>query len=54
MADVKDFRDEIQAFGDLCVPRAASLARSKTEARHAAEAAVAAGFNQQLPCASHT
>lgn len=34
--------------------RSASLARSKTDARHAAEAAVAAGFNQQLPCTSHT
>lgn len=34
--------------------RAASLARSKTEARHAAEAAVTGWFDQQLPCTSHT
>jgi Flp pilus assembly protein TadG len=34
--------------------RAASLARSHTEASHDAEAAVTAGFAQQLPCANHT
>ena len=34
--------------------RAASLARSHTDARHAAEAAANAGFDQQLPCANHT
>lgn len=34
--------------------RAASLARSHTEARDDAEAAMNAGFAQQLPCANHT
>ena len=34
--------------------RAASLARTQTEARTSAQAAAAAGLDQQLPCASHT
>jgi len=34
--------------------RAASLARSKTEARQAGDTAMQAGFDQQLPCAAHT
>ncbi len=34
--------------------RAASLARTPTEARHAAEGALQAGFGQQPPCADHT
>lgn len=33
--------------------RAASLARTHSEARQAAEAAANAGFAQQLPCANH-
>lgn len=34
--------------------RAASLARTQTDARTSAQAAVQAGLDQQLPCASHT
>ena len=34
--------------------RTASLARTQTSARTSAEAAVQAGLDQQLPCASHT
>jgi len=34
--------------------RAASLARSHSEARQGADAAASAGFDQQLPCADHT
>lgn len=34
--------------------RAASLARTATEARHAAAAAMNSGFDQQLPCASRS
>jgi Flp pilus assembly protein TadG len=33
--------------------RAASLARTQTEARTSAQTAAAAGLDQQLPCASH-